>query len=809
MSQSGTTANSTTTAPIAAAAPLPQDSKQGRLCEIFTGSNPLIHVDDWIGLFTLVTKGFTDEQRIVALGRHVGGEAMRWLIRDIVPIHDQVTWQQVSARMITRFQRATHSFFNDAMDRELKANETIEEFFNDKRRLMALANIGEPNQVAALTRGIPHTLMRTQIAAAMPADTDAWLRVALVIEANVKRQSTRDFRDDRRPNNRSRSSGQQSLHVDDNTSFTSSQPNRSRRSADDRRTAPRLDFSRPPTTPCPLCRAINRREFHWKKDCPNLRLINANRDNSNGSNQPIANSQNTSSASTAQTDQIMSISANDFIWFDLTVNGHHVRAMLDSGSSVTAMSRATATRLQLKWDQRQTVPIKHVDGFTHSLGTISADVTLNGQHFQVSIQVLDRLGPDMLIGVNLARRAHLIVHFSPDCFALALHEIPQSNFMIALTTQSSSQPSIDDLVNRFSRVFAQDSSDFGRITGVQHEIRLLPNTQPFRRQPFRMSAPRETIMRKHIEDMLKAGIIRPSRSPYSCPAFLVPKGHNEWRPVVDFRTLNAVTIPQHNPLPNIRDLIDKLTGSNVFTTLDVAWGFWHVPLHPESIEKTSFVTTFGQFEFLFLPMGLKNSSSVFQRVMRDLLRDFLGHGVEQFLDDIIVHTSTTEEHMQLLERLLSHLADKGIKLRKPKCKFLQTEVEFLGHRVSAGHVQPSQAKVKAIVEFPTPTTVRTVREFLGLANFYRSFVKDFSSIVKPLTDLLKSERAFDWPPGGPADLAFHELKQILSTSPVLNIFDPALPCILWTDAPEIGLGAVLQQRAPDISNRTIAFWSAK
>ena len=195
MSQSGNTSNSTTTtAPIENAAPLPQDSKQGRLCEIFTGSNPLINVDDWIGLFTLVTKGFTDEQRIVALGRHVGGEAMRWLIRDIVPILDQVTWQQVSTRMIPRFQRTTHSFFNDAMDRELKANETIEEFFNDKRRLMALANIGEPNQVAALTRGIPHTLMRTQIAAAMPADTDAWLRVALVIEANVKRQSTRDSR---------------------------------------------------------------------------------------------------------------------------------------------------------------------------------------------------------------------------------------------------------------------------------------------------------------------------------------------------------------------------------------------------------------------------------------------------------------------------------------------------------------------------------------------------------------------------------------------------------------------------------------
>ena len=447
-------------------------------------------------------------------------------------------------------------------------------------------------------------------------------------------------------------------------------------------------------------------------------------------------------------------------------------------------------------------------------GLIQADVTLDGHQFQIPIHVLERLGPDMLIGIDLARTADLNVHFTRNRFALTVFttSAPTSSFIEVVSLSAlghQSLQTIGDLLNKFSLVFAQDDSDFGRIHGFQHEIRLQPDAKPWNKQPFRLSAPKEAIMKQLIQKMLDAGIIRASRAPNACPAFLVSKARGEWRPVVDFRPVNKVTIPERNPLPIIRDLIDKLSGSAFFTTLDVAWGYWHVPLHPNSIEKTSFVTTFGQFEFHFLPMGLRNATSVFQRVMRHLLRDFLGKGVEQFLDDIIIHTQTEEEHVALIERVLQCLTEHRIKLRKEKCLFMQRQVEFLGHHVSAGQVRPSSKKIKAIIEFPRPTSVRSIREFIGMANFYRPFVPNFSAIAKPLTDLLKSESQFEWPSDGPEEHAFQELKRILSSAPILHIFDPSLPCVLWTDSSEVGLGAVLQQKTPDNQTRTIAFWSSK
>ena len=431
--------------------------------------------------------------------------------------------------------------------------------------------------------------------------------------------------------------------------------------ARDRRNPSRPDFSRPQTNPCLICRLLNAREFHWKRDCP--RVIQNNRQ---GSTAPArtasADNDNASSSIAAPThDGAFQMMTRDFVWFDVTINGHNVRAMLDSGSSITAISRATANRTNLQWDESRSSPLTHVDGMARTLGAIDVDITLDGKTVPCTVHVLERLGPAMLIGIELAAKAKLIVDFAedtfPQSFALHLNPKPQLNtlssqFMVLVnTTLTPTQDTVDSLFAKFPNIFAQDRSDFGRIPGFQHEIRLLPDAKPFHKQPFRLSAPKEAIMKKFIDEMLTAGVIRPSRSPFASPAFLVPKGSNDWRPVIDFSTLNTVTVPERSPLPIIRDLIDKLTGSQIFTTLDIAWGYWHIPLAPESVEKTSFVTTFGQFEFLTLPFGLKNSSSVFQRAIRHVLHDFLGKGVEQFIDDSIVHTVTMSEHLQLLERL--------------------------------------------------------------------------------------------------------------------------------------------------------------
>ena len=447
---------------------------------------------------------FTDRQRCIALGRHVDGEAMRWLIRDIVPNLQNFTWEQVSQRMIDRFRRATHSFLNDALDRELKPNETLESFFNDKRRLMSLAKLDEHNQVAMLTRGIPNHLMRTQIAAAMPQDSDSWLRVALVIEANLKRRS---YRDERKPFVQSRQTDVQSHHLQDNapSEAPTTDANQFQRNADNRRNAPRLDFSRPPTAPCPVCRCLlNTREFHWKKDCQNLRLFNASRNTSETTSQD--NSQTLASTSSSTDNSTFHLSPPEFVWFDLTVNGRHVRAMLDTGSSVTAISRTAATRLQLKWNQSRSLFIRHVDGFTHTLGTISATVTLEGQTLRTTLHVFDKLGPEMLIGVDLARTAGLLSCFTDrptrshalqlnagtDSLNSSSHHLAHS-LPLPLSSSNRSSPTNSDLIKSSPDVFAQERSNFGRMLRSQDEIALLTSAhQPLITLPFQ-----STLIEQH------------------------------------------------------------------------------------------------------------------------------------------------------------------------------------------------------------------------------------------------------------------------------------------------------------------------
>ena len=214
--------------------------------------------------------------------------------------------------------------------------------------------------------------------------------------------------------------------------------------------------------------------------------------------------------------------------------------------------------------------------------------------------------PDMLIGVNLARTAKLELKFSQNrfCNSLIAQQVPDTHVthfleFVSLNTNRTfiQTVAIIDLMERFHSVFAQDCLDFGRIPGFQHEIRMGPNAQPFHKQPFRLSAAKEEIIRKLVQDLVKAGICRPSQSPFACAAFLVPKHSGEWRLVIDFQPLNHIVISQRNLPPIIRDLIDQLVGSSNFSNLDIAWGYWHVVLTPESCEKTSFVTPFGQFEF--------------------------------------------------------------------------------------------------------------------------------------------------------------------------------------------------------------------
>ena len=270
---------------------------------------------------------------------------------------------------------------------------------------------------------------------------------------------------------------------------------------------------------------------------------------------------------------------------------------------------------------------------------------------------------------------------------------------------------------------------------VEFEIKTEEGATPPNKPPYRLSPKEHEELQAQIEDLLAQGHIRPSSSPYGAPVLFVPKKDGRWRMCVDYRALNRQTIRDRYPLPRIDDLLDRLGKAKHFTTLDLASGYHQIAVREEDIPKTAFRTQRGHFEFVVMPFGVTNAPSTFQRMMNSLFKEELDDYVLVYLDDILVFSSTLEEHIAHIRKALERLRTAKLYARLHKCAFFQRRVEYLGFDVSAEGIQPSQDKVKAIVEWPKPQSVRDVRGFLGLASFYRRFIKQFSLKARPSTDL--------------------------------------------------------------------------
>ena len=285
---------------------------------------------------------------------------------------------------------------------------------------------------------------------------------------------------------------------------------------------------------------------------------------------------------------------------------------------------------------------------------------------------------------------------------------------------------------------------------------------------------------------------------------MVKKRDNTWRFCIDYRKLNAVTHQDTYPFPRIDETLDSLSGSTYFTTLDLAAGYWQVGIEECDKEKTAFSTRRGHYEFNVMPFGLTNAPATFQRLMECVLAGLTGEQCLIYLDDIIVFSSTFEEHLQRPANVFIALRKAGLKLKPSKCFFAQKEVHYLGHVVSAAGVSPDPAKVEVVSSYPVPTNVKELRQFLGLANYYRRFVPDFSKIAKPLHKLLRKGNTYSWYTA--CQEAFTELKYRLTTPPILAYPDFKLPFLLYTDASDFALGAVLSQ-VQDGKERVICYWS--
>ena len=311
---------------------------------------------------------------------------------------------------------------------------------------------------------------------------------------------------------------------------------------------------------------------------------------------------------------------------------------------------------------------------------------------------------------------------------------------------------------------------------------------------------------RFLDEHLRKGYIIPSKSPIASPVFFIKKKDGRLRLVQDYRKLNDFTIKNRYPLPLASDIINRLRHARLFTKFDVRWGYNNIRIRAGDEWKAAFTTNRGLFEPQVMFFGLTNSPATFQALMNTIISDLVATGrVAVYLDDILIYSSTHEEHRDTTHEVLQRLQTHDLYLRPEKCEFDRDEIEYLGLIIKQGEVSMDPVKVKAVTDWPTPRNLRELRGFLGFANFYRRFIKDFAKLARPLNNLTKKDTPWTW--NGSQRQAFQALKDTFSRKPILAVWEPGRPTRLEVDASGYATGGVLLQKLEDDLWHPIAFRS--
>ncbi|RAL65934.1 hypothetical protein DID88_005595 [Monilinia fructigena] len=323
-----------------------------------------------------------------------------------------------------------------------------------------------------------------------------------------------------------------------------------------------------------------------------------------------------------------------------------------------------------------------------------------------------------------------------------------------------------------------------------------------------MSADELKTLREYIDDNLAKGWIRESTSQVASPTMWVPKKDGTKRLVVDYRKLNTLTKKDRYPLPLATELRDRLGGATIFTKMDLRNGYHLIRMKEGEEWKTAFKTRYGLYEYQVMPFGLTNAPATFMRLMNNVLSPYLDTCCICYLDDILVYSSNEDQHIKDVSSILESLAKVDLLCKPSKCEFHVTETEFLGFTVSSQGLKMSKDKVKAVLEWKQPNTIKELQSFLGFVNFYRRFIRGYSGIATSLTNLTKKNQgSFEWTVE--AQEAFDTLKQAVAKEPILLTFDPEKPIIVETDSSDFAIGAVLSQPGQNEKYQPIAFYSRK
>lgn len=493
------------------------------------------------------------------------------------------------------------------------------------------------------------------------------------------------------------------------------------------------------------------------------------------------------------------------------LKGRKVKALLDTGASISLVNKEIANYLT---DMGELVSHCHnknvevADGRIVPLDPpICTSVKIGSFEWASKLYVLSGMPCEILLGADFFFACGPTIRFGNEkllIFAdgtkvpvMTLGENPPQRGLAVNNDVGNIEVS-DETTKFLERELTLFQSVPGRTDVIRHRIDT-GDAVPVKQRYYPVSPKIQGEINAQVDEMLRDGVIEPSKSPWSSPVILVPKKDGSRRFVVDFRKVNSLSRKDAYPLPYIATILDRLKGAKWVSTLDLEKGYWQVEMEPGSRDKTAFtVPGKGLFQFRVMPFGLHSAGATFQRLMDTVIGAELEPYCFTYLDDIIIVSDTYEDHQEMLHRVFSLLRKAGLKINYQKCSFFKEKLKFLGYIVGNGKLEADPERIESVRGYPTPKNASELKRFLGFVGWYRRFIPNFASVAEPLTSLLRKRSSWLWKTAQAA--AFSKLKDCLTKAPILSCPDFNLPFIIQCDASEVGVGAVLCQETTSGEN---------
>ena len=509
------------------------------------------------------------------------------------------------------------------------------------------------------------------------------------------------------------------------------------------------------------------------------------------------------------------------------IEGMENNCLLDTGARINVIDLEIAQKLQIRINKKTISSVICANGSGMDIvGTCSIIVVWKNKRINQLFYVAKAVFPAIIFGITLIRAIGLELRWSRESTMKDRTYTDKTNGEIcALNPYINTLEYTDKMrflnakeklnlregnklykcINKFKNIFMAGRWDIGKTTLVKHRIDT--SGQPILQKPRRQPNHLERHIDDAISNLERHGIIEKCSSPWNTPMVCVwKKEKKEIRLCLDFRLLNQVTERPAFPMPNIDEMLDSLKGMKWFSSIDLGNAYYQVELEESSKVKTAFSTKAGQYCFTRMPFGIAAAPATFQKLMTDVLKEMLWKEAMVYLDDILIFSKTEAEHIDRLEKLFTRIEAAGLRINPEKCKFFQEELRFLGHIVNRDGIKTDPEKIKSIMEFEQPKCIKKLRSFLGLCNYYRKFIKNYSKLAKILEEMCGgSKDVMHWSEAHSA--AFHKLKEALTSAPILCYPDFEKEFILDTDASFDTIGAVLSQKNEKGEEQVIAYGS--